>query len=96
MQRRAVIAAILATPLLSCGTSAPAPQTKILDAGQCWFQIERCHDVQVHDGRIVPVCRSEWEARCREADLERYLRERCSIVRLPDPRKVAVACGSPK
>lgn len=95
--RRAVLAAIIGGLFVGCGTSAPKPQTKILEAGACWYEVERCHrQIQLGDGRVIPICFTEWESRCREAELERYLRDGCRLVRLPDERMIAVACGGVK
>lgn len=110
---RTVPAAVLAAFLISCSTAPPAPEMRILDAGQCWFTVSYCHDLQIvgaqrEDGtyeiRVVTQCHDEWQARCREAELERYQRRRrgkdgkpgkpaCSLVRLPDAKKIAVSCG---
>lgn len=96
---RAVMAAMIAAVLvLGCtSTSSVQPMpVRELDAGTCWYEVDRCHEVQISTGKVVDVCKPEWQARCREADLERYLRDGCTIVRLPDPTKVAVACGVPR
>lgn len=101
MKWRAVIVAIIAAISLSCGTSAPVTQTKILEAGACWYETTRCKSKQFGD-RTLDICIDEWQARCREAELERYLRLRpdgkpeCSLVRMANPRMIAVACGGPK
>lgn len=93
---RAVMAAIVAAAFVSGCTSTPAIQTipvRELDTGTCWYEVDRCHEVQIATGKVVDVCKPEWQARCREADLERFLRDGCTLVRLPDPTKIAVACG---
>lgn len=93
---------LIAVFLASCSIPVSEPETKILDAGRCWFTIHQCYVMQVvgeqnEDGsfeiRPVTVCHDEWASRCREAELERYLRDGCNLVRLPDPTKIAVACG---
>lgn len=91
MARLAVV--LLVALCLSCASRSTKPDpVRILDVGQCWIEAEECRLAQVYDGRIVEICAPSWMARCREDELERYKREGCQLLRMPD-RKVSVSCG---
>lgn len=94
MRHVILIAALLA---LTCKTGTPKPETRILDAGRCWFEIKTCgKEIQFGERVFVSDCSLEWMARCRGLELERYMREGCTMVRMPDPTKIAVSCGGKK
>lgn len=90
---RRIILAALCAAFSFCASSTPKVEPpRILDAGLCWYETERCRDIQ-YGARTITACKTEWEARCREMELERLNREGCQLVRLSDPKKIAVACG---
>jgi hypothetical protein len=93
---RLVLAALCAA--FSFCASAPAVTARapfVLDAGLCWYETKTCKSIQ-YGARTIDACKDGWQARCREVELERYVREGCTFVRLSDPTKIAVACGGAK